>query len=148
MNRVMSLCFLAPSSHRPSQFSDLLCDLVLKVQDSPLPCRFPDSLFYISFPLQQLTATKSHLVCSAVGEAMPDYHRRQKKPPYTATVINTDLATAAWSSGSSSSPMTIWWFRENKLPMIDNMTIANADTTVHIQALNAPIMGFIFTTLL
>jgi len=56
--------------------------------------------------------------------------------------MKIEAATAWWSVGSDSMPMTEWCFLEKSEPRTDNITIAKHDMTVQLQALKADTTGF------
>lgn len=61
----------------------------------------------------------------------------------TAPKIAPATAGASWTSGSSAPPTRVCDLLRNSPPMIDNMTMANIEMTMHDHADNAEKKGFI-----
>lgn len=69
--------------------------------------------------------------------------QNSRKAPYTATALNTAVATLAPSFGSSFDPIREWLLLANMPPIVLRITIAKMEMTMHVHALKAETTGFI-----
>jgi len=66
-----------------------------------------------------------------------------RKTTYTITAEKTVAATAAPFGGSSVEPIIEWWFVWKRAPIMERITMAKTEMTMHDHAWTAPTTGFI-----